>query len=254
MKKIIIISILSVLSLTGCFLISKDVDEAEMKRDMLEIINTENEDSFNNEKTDNMCYIHGLRMFLIEKLKNESIEDEELKKNLSDELCLIEKEDGQINIEEKTYRKDFGDIELPKEWNNGVSGEKLFIKKDDNKDIKCIKRINDNESYVIYGKEVNREQYVQYILDYKKEGNNLKVLVSQIELLCNVGYYMERNFGGNLQKNEMWCFRNALIELEIDFDNNKYTETLLGLKFYMKDEVLKEKYFDYGTYQVVSKF
>ena len=65
---------------------------------------------------------------------------------------------------------------------------------------------------------------------------------------------MERNFGGNLQKNEMWCFRNALIEVEIDFDNNKYRETLLGLKFYMKDEVLKEKYFDYGKYQVVSDF
>ena len=122
MKKIIIISILSVLSLTGCFLISKDVDEARMKRDMVDIINNENEENFNNEKIDSMyCYTTFFQSFITHRIDSKSITDEELSKNISDELCVIEKEERER--EESTYRKDFGDIELPKDWNNGVSGK-----------------------------------------------------------------------------------------------------------------------------------
>ena len=253
MKKIIIISILSVLSLTGCFLISKDVDEARMREEAMYHIEYEaNEEKFCPDEN-GIVEIVTLGIGRVNNIiKNSKIKDEELKSIEGNELNVIGIKDSVINYR-KTYMKNFGEIEIPKEWNNGVGGKKVVINKDSNKDIKYIKRINSEESYVFYNKIENTVENLEYIIDYKKEGNKLKILSSEIKLFCDVGDYMERILYGT-QKSEMWCFRNALIEIEIDFDNNKYTETLLGLKFYMKDEVLKEKYFDYGKYQVVSEF
>ena len=250
MKKIIIISILSVLSLTGCFLISKDVDEARMREEAMYRIEYEaNEEKFCPDENGIVGMMTlGIGLGNIE--KNIEIKDEELKSTEGNELNVIGIKDSVINYR-KTYMKNFGEIEIPKEWNNGVGGKKVVINKDSNKDIKYIKRINSEESYVFYNKIENTGEELEYIIDYKKEGNKLKILSSEIKLFCDVGDYMERILYGT-QKSEMWCFRNALIEIEIDFDNKTHKETLLGIKFYMKDEVLKEKYFDYGKYQIVS--